>query len=164
MIETALETCWRIDPSQARVVVIPNTLELKTLWVSRPLEDEVRAHPHLTRETDFLPMPFLADGSLDQAGCSPRASAAGERSDAQELGIRLRRRRPQSRVAPADQSTRVRSGDQFALGLRLDEPGRGGNEAVSSTVGTSLRAAWRTAAEPSERAISARRLCTDGVL
>ena len=36
VIETALETCWRIDPSQARVVVIPNTLELKTLWVSRP--------------------------------------------------------------------------------------------------------------------------------
>ena len=38
VIETALETCWRIDPSQARVVVIPNTLELKSLWVSAPLE------------------------------------------------------------------------------------------------------------------------------
>ena len=45
VIETALETCWRIDPAEARVVVIPNTLEVKTLWVSAPLEDEVRAHP-----------------------------------------------------------------------------------------------------------------------
>jgi hypothetical protein len=66
VIETALATCWRIEPSQARVVVIPNTLELKSLWVSSPLEDEVRAHPHLSLETDYLPMPFLEDGSLNQ--------------------------------------------------------------------------------------------------
>ena len=59
VIETALDTCWRIDPSQARVVVIPNTLELKTLWVSAPLEDEVRSHPHLSIETDYLPIPLL---------------------------------------------------------------------------------------------------------
>ena len=66
VIETSLETCWRIDPSQARVVVIPNTLELKSLWVSAPLAEEVSAHPHLAFETDYLPMPFLEDGSLDQ--------------------------------------------------------------------------------------------------
>src|ERR1700677_4630373 len=28
VIEAAIDTCWRIDPAQARVVVIPNTLEL----------------------------------------------------------------------------------------------------------------------------------------
>ena len=66
VIETALETCWRIDPSQARVVVIPNTLELKSLWVSAPLEDEVRAHPHLSIDSDYLPIPFREDGTLDQ--------------------------------------------------------------------------------------------------
>jgi hypothetical protein len=66
VIETALETCWRIDPSQARVVVIPNTLELKRLWISAPLEAEVRSHPHLAIETDYLPMPFCAEGTLDQ--------------------------------------------------------------------------------------------------
>jgi hypothetical protein len=76
VIETALETCWRIEPAQARVVVIPNTLELNTLWTSAALEDEVRAHPHLTRATDYLPMPFLADGSLDQVQLFPESTRA----------------------------------------------------------------------------------------
>jgi hypothetical protein len=71
VIEAALDTCWRIDPAQARVVVIPNTLELNSLWVSSPLEEEVRAHPHLARETQYLPMEFLRDGSLDQAAMFP---------------------------------------------------------------------------------------------
>ncbi len=66
VIETSLDTCWRIDPSQARMVVIPNTLELKNLWVSAPLEAEVRAHPHLSIESDYLPIPFREDGTLDQ--------------------------------------------------------------------------------------------------
>jgi hypothetical protein len=73
VIKAALETCWRIDPSQARVVVIPNTLELKTLWVSPPLEDEVRSHPHLARVTDYLPMPLEVDGSLDQVRLFPES-------------------------------------------------------------------------------------------
>ncbi len=76
MIESALETCWRIDPADARVVVIPNTLEVKTLWVSRPLEEEVIAHPHLTRETEYQPMPIGDDGSLDLAGLFPESVPA----------------------------------------------------------------------------------------
>jgi Lactate racemase N-terminal domain len=73
VIQAALETCWRIDPAQARVVVIPNTLELKTLWVSAPLEDEVRGHPHLARETEYLPMPVSPDGWLDQTLLFPES-------------------------------------------------------------------------------------------
>ena len=61
------------------MVIIPNTLELETLWVSPPLEDEVRAHPHLNRETEFEPMPFSADGTLDQARLFPQ-SVRGLRS------------------------------------------------------------------------------------
>jgi Lactate racemase N-terminal domain len=71
VIEAAVETCWRIDPAEARVVVIPNTLELNSLWVSAPLESEVRAHPHLALETDYLAMPFGPDGSLEQARLFP---------------------------------------------------------------------------------------------
>jgi hypothetical protein len=79
VMEACLETCWRIDPSEARIVVIPNTLEVKHLWVSPPLEAEVKAHPHLTRETDYLPMPFLANGTLDQEFMFPD-SARGRRA------------------------------------------------------------------------------------
>jgi hypothetical protein len=71
VIGSAIETCWRIDPAEARVVVVPNTLELSSLWVSRPLESEVRAHPHLSLETGYQPMPIGDDGSLDLAGLFP---------------------------------------------------------------------------------------------
>ena len=60
-------------------MVIPNTLELNTLWVSRPLEAEVEAHPHLARETEYRPMPFSADGTLDQEALFPE-SVRGRRS------------------------------------------------------------------------------------
>jgi hypothetical protein len=73
VIEQALETCWRIDPAQARMVVIPNTLELETMWVTPPLDGEVRAHPHLRRETEFEPIPLSADGTLDQEKLFPRS-------------------------------------------------------------------------------------------
>jgi Lactate racemase N-terminal domain len=76
VIESALDTCWRIDSAEARIVVIPNTLEVKTLWVSPPLEDEVRAHPHLARETEYQPMPIGDDGSLDLVGLFPESVRA----------------------------------------------------------------------------------------
>ena len=79
VIETCLETCWRLLPSEARMVLIPNTLEVNTLWVTEPLTAEVHAHPHLTFETDFLPMPFSADGFLDQEEMFPE-SVRGRRS------------------------------------------------------------------------------------
>jgi hypothetical protein len=76
VIEQALQTCWRMDGSQARIVVIPNTLELETLWVSPALEEEVRSHPHLRLETERLPIPLLPDGSLDQAALFPHSVRA----------------------------------------------------------------------------------------
>ncbi len=82
VITTALETCWRIDPSTARMVVIPNTLELKTLWVSPPLENDVRNHPHLKRDSNYLPIPLSPEGTLDQAAMFPHSTRAlrGKRS------------------------------------------------------------------------------------
>jgi hypothetical protein len=79
LFEAALDTCWRIDPAEARLVVIPNTLELNTLWVSPALEDEVRAHPHLSRETGYGPIPFSEDGTLDQEELFPE-SVRGRRA------------------------------------------------------------------------------------
>ncbi len=80
VIRTSIETCWRIDPAEARIVVIPNTLELKDLWVSRPFEAEVSEHPHLARETDYQPMPIGEDGSLDLVGMFPESVRARRRS------------------------------------------------------------------------------------
>jgi hypothetical protein len=101
VIEAALETCWRVDPAEARVVVIPNTLELQTLWVSPPLDDEVRDHPHLTRETEYRPMPLRDDGSLDQVELFPAS-------------VRAQRLRA-GRGAPGD-------GQVLPAGLSWDEP------------------------------------------
>jgi hypothetical protein len=79
VFEAALATCWRLKPSEARLVVIPNTLELNTLWVSPALDAEVAAHSHLTRETDYLPAPFSMDGTLDQESMFPE-SVRGRRA------------------------------------------------------------------------------------
>jgi hypothetical protein len=76
VIEQSLETCWRLEATDARMVVIPNTLELDTLWVSPALEPEAIAHPHLKRETEFLPIPFSPDGTLDQSALFPHSVRA----------------------------------------------------------------------------------------
>ncbi len=79
VFEAAIDTCWRIDASESRLVIIPNTLEVNTLWVSPALEAEVNAHPHLSFETDFQPMPLSADGFLDQESLFPE-SVRGRRA------------------------------------------------------------------------------------
>ena len=71
VFSACLDTCWRADPAEARLVVIPNTLELTSLWVTEPLADEVRSHPGLSFGSGFLPIPFDADGNLDQSGLFP---------------------------------------------------------------------------------------------
>ena len=76
VVAACLDTCWRIDPAEARMALIPNTLELTTLWVTRPLADEVEAHPELSFETDFLPIPFDARGRLDQDRLFPEGHRA----------------------------------------------------------------------------------------
>ncbi len=116
VIEAALDTCWRIDPAEARVVVIPNTLELKSLWVSSPLEDEVRAHPHLRARPTTCRCRSCRTARSTRPACFPRASAAAT-PDVGRGHVRL-------------ESLTCR---QFALGFRLDEPGRGGNAAVVSS-------------------------------
>ncbi len=79
VFEASLATCWKIDPLEARLAIIPNTLELTTLWVSESLEAEVANHPHLTRETDYQPLPFSNDGTLDQEAMFPE-SVRGRRA------------------------------------------------------------------------------------
>jgi hypothetical protein len=82
VVDVCLETCWRLKRSEARMALIPNTLEVNTLWVTEPLAEEVAGHPHLTLETDFLPLPFSADGWLDQELLFPESVRGRRRSGA----------------------------------------------------------------------------------
>jgi hypothetical protein len=76
VIAASLDTCWRIDREEARMVLIPNTLELTTLWVSRALLQDVAADPELALETEFLPIPFSGDDSLEQERLFPESHRA----------------------------------------------------------------------------------------
>ncbi len=71
-----LDTCWRIDWREARVVVIPNTLELTTLWVTEPLAAEVDGLDGLAFDGTYQPIPFDADGNLDQESLFPESVRA----------------------------------------------------------------------------------------
>jgi hypothetical protein len=76
LFRLALETCWRIDPMEARMVLIPNTLELKTLWISPALEAEAARDPHLERVGSRREAPFDADGNLIQEALFPECVRA----------------------------------------------------------------------------------------
>ena len=73
VIAASLDTCWRIARDEARMVLIPNTLELTTLWVTPALAAEVEAGAGLSFETDFTPIPFDEAGCLDQEALFPES-------------------------------------------------------------------------------------------
>ena len=79
VFQAAVDTCWRIDPIESRLVVIPNTLELGTLFVAPALEADVASHPHLQRVSEYEPVAFRPDGSLDQERMFPE-SVRGRRA------------------------------------------------------------------------------------
>lgn len=80
VFEMALDTCWKMDPAAARLAIIPNTLELDTLWISPALEAEARAHAGLDVESGFESLPFDGDGTLDQRALFPSSTRARRRS------------------------------------------------------------------------------------
>lgn len=101
VIAASLDTCWRIDPGEARMVLIPNTLELTTLWVTRPLAADVEAHPELSLETDFLPLPWDDAGNLRQERLFPesvRGKRIGRLAEVVEVGEGRSARRVEYKV------------------------------------------------------------------
>ena len=73
VVDACIQTCWKMDATEARLVVIPNTLELSALWVGEALRGEVEASATLGFESEFVPMPFDHDGRLDQAALFPES-------------------------------------------------------------------------------------------
>jgi hypothetical protein len=75
-IDAGLATCWQPDRAKARVAMIPNTLELAELWVSPPLAEEARAIKELEVTGEARPMPFDANGNLEQERLFPHSVRA----------------------------------------------------------------------------------------
>ncbi|MCL8209293.1 MAG: DUF362 domain-containing protein [Actinomycetia bacterium] len=63
-LAVALKAALPVDPEQARVVRIPDTLHLETLWVSRPVADELRSNPRFTVTGETRTLSFDAAGNL----------------------------------------------------------------------------------------------------
>jgi hypothetical protein len=76
VIAACLDTCWRLERDDARMVIIPNTLEISTFWMTSPFTAEVDAHPELKRETEFLPIPFDSAGNIEQERLFPESQRA----------------------------------------------------------------------------------------
>ena len=83
VIAACLDTCWRTDRSEARMVLIPNTLELTTLWITAPLRPDVECRPNLAFESDFVPIPFDREGNLIQESLFPESARARRRRGAE---------------------------------------------------------------------------------
>ncbi|HEY2157372.1 MAG TPA: lactate racemase domain-containing protein, partial [Isosphaeraceae bacterium] len=73
VIAACLDTCWRIRWDEARVVVIPNTLELTDLWATVPLLRDVDADPSLDFVTEFHTWPIDGSGTLRQESLFPQS-------------------------------------------------------------------------------------------
>jgi hypothetical protein len=78
-IESGLDTCWQPNREKVRMTFIANTLEVADLWVSAPLLEEARKHPHLQVTGDLAPLPFDAQGNVPQERLFPH-SVRGRRN------------------------------------------------------------------------------------
>jgi len=80
VFSAALDTCWRIDPLEARIVVIANTLELTTLWVpisaSRLIINRFRSTP-MTSSIKKRCFPRASEGA-EALGLTPSLRTRAE--------------------------------------------------------------------------------------
>jgi hypothetical protein len=78
-LAVAIETCWQPIAEKLRFAVIPNTLEVAELWVSKPLAEEARSNSHLQVSGDARPLPFDSAGNLVQEKLFPHCVRARRR-------------------------------------------------------------------------------------
>lgn len=72
-IEQSVDTCWQPIPERLKLAVIPNTLEVAELWVSKTLADIAHSNGNLAVSGDGRPLPFDADGNLEQVKLFPHS-------------------------------------------------------------------------------------------
>jgi hypothetical protein len=76
VIETAVDTCWQPRPERLKLAIIPNTLEVAELWVSKALADAAKLIRNLVVAPEPRPIPFDAAGNLDQESLFPHSVRA----------------------------------------------------------------------------------------
>lgn len=72
-LAAGISTCWQPNFDAIRMALIPNTLELADLWVSPPLLEEAKKHPHLEIVGDPRALPFDAAMNLKQEALFPHS-------------------------------------------------------------------------------------------
>lgn len=63
-ISIGVRTCYRVQPSQARLIIIKNTAELHSFWVSEALLKEIQGNPLLVIESEASECRFDSEGNL----------------------------------------------------------------------------------------------------
>lgn len=71
--EMGLQTCWQPDLAKVRMAIIPNTLEVAELWVSRPLMEEAKGNRYVELTSEPRAIGFDGNGNIDQAGLFPHS-------------------------------------------------------------------------------------------
>ncbi|MBO0699340.1 MAG: DUF2088 domain-containing protein, partial [Zavarzinella sp.] len=72
-IEAAIDTCWQPFPEKVRFAIIPNTLEVAELWVSKALADIARGNSKLDVSREARPVPFDRAGNVEQVKLFPHS-------------------------------------------------------------------------------------------
>jgi hypothetical protein len=72
-IEQGIITSWQPRMEELRIAIIPNTLELETLWVSPKLWEESASIGHLRRHGNLASLPFDSAGNLLQEQLFPES-------------------------------------------------------------------------------------------
>jgi hypothetical protein len=75
-IETGLATCWQPDWAAVRMAIIPNTLEVGEIWVTKPVLADLTLNKHLQSTGEPQAIPFDSDGNLSQEGLFPQSVRA----------------------------------------------------------------------------------------
>jgi hypothetical protein len=85
-IAAGLATCWQPDVTKVRMAIIPNTLEVAELWISLSLAEEARSWTHLELNGQPMPLPFDANGTMQQEKLFPH-SVRGRRAHGQPANV-----------------------------------------------------------------------------
>jgi hypothetical protein len=80
VLEVSVQTSWRLTPDQVRMVIIPNSLELNTIYVSEAMKADVEAGSDLSFESDFQPIPIDSHGMVEQEKLFPESVRGKRRS------------------------------------------------------------------------------------